>query len=491
MKQAKTGLQYQPLNVTKYETRFLRLLKRRNDDVLSYSLETGSLIDPPPYIALSYQWYPDVDPTKRDIIIVDGIQVPVTTSLSDALWYTTWSESSCRLVWADQICIDQCNIEERSQQVQQMGKIYASAYMVHAWLGGDSHDSDHAMDACLRAYVLSRRRPKETVQLSCQEKDAIAELVRRPYFERVWIIQELAKADWRRILCGNRACPWTGLEMALKQMWDHLPASSQVLMEALMSFRRRERLGRLAVPRMLLMQALLDSRRSLATEPRDKIYALLGMTRDGGEAVPAPHYNGCDAHIYTDVARHFITKQGHTAAILLAPRTEGRAGLPSWVPNWSRWYANIPPWIVSAVEADRESLGVFSRYEGDRKHVSVPGLRLETIKGCVHASSVGDLRAYGVGLSVAELRCFAMKIAWNKDGRARVVHRNAKSGDFVYRLENCILPVVLRGIGDETFKYVGEVYVDVKTDGYWSDFNGDENPARETQSQGKKAVTIY
>lgn len=479
------------MNVTRYETRFLRLLKRRDDGLLSYSLETGSLIDPPSYVALSYQWYPGMDPTKKDCITVDGIQVPVTWSLANALWYTTWAEPNCKLVWADQICIDQCNIEERSQQVQQMGKIYAGAYMVHAWLGAGSHDSNHAMDACLHAYGLSRRHPKETVQLSSQEKDAIAELVRRPYFERVWIIQELAKAEWRRILCGNRACPWTGLEMALEQMRDHLPASSQVLMEALVSFRRRERMGRLAVPRMLLMQALLDSRRSLATEPRDKIYALLGLTRDGGEAVPAPHYSGRDAHIYIDVARHFITKQGHTAAMLLAARTEGRAGLPSWAPDWSRWCADIPPWVVSAVEADRESLDVLPRYRGDRKHVSVPGVRLETIEGCVDASSVEDLRAYGVGLSIAEFGRFSMKIARNKDGRTRVVHRDAESGDFVYRLENCILPVVLRGvIGDETFKYVGEVYVDVKDDGYWSDFDGDQGPARETRSLRMTTVTI-
>lgn len=411
-------------------------------------------------------------------MLVDGVRVPITTSLADALWYTSWSTH--KLIWADQICINQCDVEERSHQVQQMGKIYASAFMVHVWLGSDSHDSDRAMDACLRAYDLSRRRPRETVQLSAQERDAIAALVRRPYFERVWIIQELAKADFRKILCGNRSAPWTGLEMALEQMAGHLPPASQVLTDALVSFRVRERLGRLAVPRMLLVRALVDSRRSLATEPRDKIYALLGLARDGGEVVPAPHYTCSDEHVYVDVARHFVARQGHTAAILLAARTEDRGRLPSWVPNWSRWCADIPPWVVSAVEAERESLDIYRRYRGSENRVTVPGLQLDIIRGCADASSVGDLRTYGVSLSIAELERFTMKIAWNEDRRAYVVHRDASPGDLIYRLENCMLPVVLKDAGDGNFRYVGEVYKDlVSTDNAhgqwaWGDNSKDE-----------------
>lgn len=449
-------LQYQPLNISKFETRFLRLLQRSDDGGLSYSLETGSLIDPPSYVTLSYQWYHGGDRTMKDSILVDGARVSVTTSLAEALWYTSWC--SKKLVWADQICINQRDGEERSQQVQQMGKIYASAFMVLVWLGSDSHDSDRAMDACQHAYDLSRRKPKETTQLSRQEMDAIAALIRRPYFERVWIIQELAKADYRKILCGNRTAPWTGLEMALEQMRGHLSPGSQMLMDALVAFRLRERQGRLAVPRMLLLKALLDSRRSFATEPRDKIYALLGLTRDGGEVVPAPHYTSSDAHIYTKVARHFIAKQGHTAAILLAARTEDRAGLPSWVPNWGRWCADIPPWVVSAVEAERESLDVFRRYKGDQHRVTVPGVPLETIAGCADTSSVGDLRKYNVDLSIAELERFSMKIAWDMQDKPRVVHRNAKPGDMIYRLENCTLPVVLRKIDDKGFTYIGEAH---------------------------------
>ena len=41
-------------------------------------------------------------------------------------------------IWADAICIDQSNLQERAQQVQMMGSIYRAARKVCAWLGEDA-----------------------------------------------------------------------------------------------------------------------------------------------------------------------------------------------------------------------------------------------------------------------------------------------------------------------------------------------------------------
>lgn len=473
---------YQPLDASKFETRFLRLVKASDDGQLIYALETGFLTHPPDYIALSYQWYPVQNQDQLTSITVNGVQVSVTASLAQALWHLAGFLPN--LMWADQLCINQNDHQERSQQVQQMGRIYAAAYMVHVWLGPASSNSDHAINACARAFALSRQHPEQVVELSASERDAIRDLVKRPYFERAWIIQELAKAEYRVIHCGNCYTPWTGLEKVLHKMRGLLPADSQVLMEALVSFRAQERQSRLAVPRMLLMQALLNSRRSLATEPRDKIYALLELTRDGNEVVPAPHYprncsepHACDdAHIFVDVARHFVVRQGHTASILLAARTKEREGLPSWVPNWARWTLHMPPWIEKAISADRESLDIFERYQGTRVSVTVPGILLEKIRGCAempYAGLSGRLREHGfIGedLSVAGFDWYSMKLAWNASKKPRVVHCNTREGDKIYRLENCILPVVLRDAGGGNVKYVGEVYRADMSDEFWTDF---------------------
>ncbi|KAL1393236.1 heterokaryon incompatibility protein-domain-containing protein [Phyllosticta capitalensis] len=487
---ATSQLQYKPLNASEYEARFLNPIGRSDAGLLSYKLETHSLTRPPEYVALSYVWYEkgNDDRTKSASIIVDGIHVSVTSSLAEALRYTSWPKARWkkknreRPVWADQICINQSDLEERGQQVQLMGKIYASAAGVHVWLGSASHDSDRAMEACRRLFEADKGRKKKQKEkdgnggdkLDAQEKDAIAALIKRPYFERVWIIQEIAKNDRRLLLCGDHTAQWTGLEKALEQLPQHArePSESLLLMNALMSFRLGELHGRLAMPRMLLMQALLESRRSRATEPRDKIYALLGLTRDGAEVVPAPHYTGGDALIYTQVARHFVKRQGHTAAILLAARTEERAGLPSWVPNWGHWSAEVPPWVMRAVKAERESLEIWRRYKVNQQRLTVPGVQLERIERCADAASVGDLRKYHVSLGIGELEYFSMKIALSAHGRPRVVHQNACPGDYICRLENCTLPVVLRRVSKDDFKYVGEVLREEKddTERYWADF---------------------
>lgn len=471
MADGNSTLQYQPLIPSKFETRFLKYSQVMDDGHLAYSLETGSLIQPLNYVALSYQWYSAGNREKNDSIIIDGTHVPITQSLADALWHLNshlqaFNQTS-RLIWADQICINQCDGDERATQVQQMGKIYAGAGMVYVWLGLASHDSDCAMSACSRAFGQTR------FELSGLERDAIANLVRRTYFERAWIIQEFAKARYRTILCGEYAVPWTGLERALGKMEGNLSADSQILMSALVSFRIRERESRLSAPRMLLIQALVDSRRSVATEPRDKIYALLGLTRDGSEVVPVPHYENPDTDVYIGVARHMIVTQGHTASMLLAARTEHRTGLPSWVPNWGSCLLDMPPWIEAAISAPRESIQS-NRETGIRDRVVVPGVLLEQITGCADAASLGNPRTFNVDMSSASLEKYRMKLAWSKAGRLRVVHQDSHVGDWVCRLTNSILPVVLRYITDTRFSYVGEVYRNDQSNEFWLDFKKGE-----------------
>ena len=46
-----------------------------------------------------------------------------------------------RVVWIDAICINQTDIEERSQQVEMMGLIYSKAVRNLIWLGEEDCDT--------------------------------------------------------------------------------------------------------------------------------------------------------------------------------------------------------------------------------------------------------------------------------------------------------------------------------------------------------------
>jgi Heterokaryon incompatibility protein (HET) len=95
------------------------------------------ITDATPYEALSYVWG---DPDNTLPITCDGKKLPITVNLSDALRKVRHVDQN-RIVWADAICINQKDLQERSLQVRMMDGIYKRAKNVLAWLGPD-HDGD-------------------------------------------------------------------------------------------------------------------------------------------------------------------------------------------------------------------------------------------------------------------------------------------------------------------------------------------------------------
>ncbi|KAJ9647155.1 hypothetical protein H2199_002141 [Coniosporium tulheliwenetii] len=105
------------------------------------TLSKASLSDKPVYGALSYVWG---DPSVTTPIIVNGVEVQVTTNLDSALRHIC-QERFPLILWVDAICINQEDLAERSQQVQLMGKIYSQAEGVMVWLGEAAEKSDLAL----------------------------------------------------------------------------------------------------------------------------------------------------------------------------------------------------------------------------------------------------------------------------------------------------------------------------------------------------------
>lgn len=89
------------------------------------------LEDAPSYEALSHVWD---DPTNTVEMICGQRRLSITVNLRDAIRRFRY-KNECRVLWADAICIDQRNIEERGKQVQLMGMIYWKAERVLVWLG--------------------------------------------------------------------------------------------------------------------------------------------------------------------------------------------------------------------------------------------------------------------------------------------------------------------------------------------------------------------
>ncbi|KAK3318730.1 heterokaryon incompatibility protein-domain-containing protein [Apodospora peruviana] len=106
-----------------------------------------------------------------------------------------------RVLWVDAICINQEDNEEKGHQVQAMARIYVIAACVIVWLGKAADESDEALQVLDEA-AENAQEGRQHSPISESSQQAIFTLLERPWFQRVWILQEVATARNVVIKCG-------------------------------------------------------------------------------------------------------------------------------------------------------------------------------------------------------------------------------------------------------------------------------------------------
>jgi hypothetical protein len=184
------------------------------DLIQKIDLTQASLGEVSPYEAVSYVWGEEENP---DFIVLCGCRFAVTRNLAEALRYLRYPGSN-RLLWVDAICINQYDEEEKEAQVMSMHRIYQFAKRVIAWLGPPDEYSGLAYSVMI---LMQKRHIKSasaviTSQVSKEgvsnEDDAFRMLMRRPYWTRAWIVQEMMSAQSLVIQCGSAVVPYARLE---------------------------------------------------------------------------------------------------------------------------------------------------------------------------------------------------------------------------------------------------------------------------------------
>jgi len=115
--------------------RLLVLHAGTDDDPLRCSLCESNIDTSPKYEALRYEWGPR---TSRVPITCNDRSVSITADAAAAL--RLFRSAGDKMLWMDQLCINQKNIDERREQVQLMYKIFGGASRVLMWLGPDSRN---------------------------------------------------------------------------------------------------------------------------------------------------------------------------------------------------------------------------------------------------------------------------------------------------------------------------------------------------------------
>ena len=378
--------QYTPLDPSGNEIRLLHLLPDEHHDAPRILLKHCRLTDDdvPDYEALSYTWGDAKILMNVAVGRYGGMLISVTENLATALPYLR-KKTSTRVLWIEAICVDQRNLKERGQQVSLMPALYSRAHAVVVWLGQSTDDSNLAVDGL---EILASKSPEDwsasipfhpsnkgrAAKLPLTEGHwrALHDLFKRPWFGRLWVVQEVRLGGERVVMqCGERLLPWSSFTRAELSILHLEPSEDgSILPLSSMALYR---------PGMTKLYELLHKTKSLkCQDPRDKVYALLSLCADIGTSLQAD-YTKSLLEVYTDVACKYVELKGklHFFRDITSPTKI--CGLPSWVPDWSakeRTFPLRPQYAaaysrMSCLHASRTELGLQGRLIDTVKDVCV------------------------------------------------------------------------------------------------------------------------
>jgi hypothetical protein len=322
------------------EIRIMHVRPGRMTDPIQCRLQVHNLQQTPDadYWALSYARGSTSCP---DTLLVNDCSFDITYNLSSALRHIR-DRTKRVTIWADAVCINQSDYQERSRQIRQMSSIYRSAARVIIWLGDSNETTDAAMD-----YIRYKMRGGES-----SNDASVMELFCRPWWTRIWVIQEAASARHDPVIrCGKEEIPWSSLHLLQMKVpfagwmqfvmgiraWRHDADGIDKPLQSPHALAQREMF--FGVVDRLRNGSFLSWRDAFAlgyimksTDPRDLTYALIGLFDNQGVLPLVPDYHKDPHEVSCEAAAASLRlPEGLDTLALTASSTQGN--LPTWVPD--------------------------------------------------------------------------------------------------------------------------------------------------------------
>jgi hypothetical protein len=407
---------YKPLP---HASGYLRVLTLHAGNVLEpirCTLQTVSLDEKPPYDALSYTWG---DPTATKSIEVDGVSIHVTSNLEQALRHMRDRKADL-VLWVDAICINQLDATEKSHQVALMGRIYSECAQVRIWLGCDtmqcrlvrssspsSNETDDdlvgvdpftiirmlANDQHIHEWPCFQTQDDSEPRAVVYKPDdnfsmmweGFLAVIQSPWWTRMWTVQEtiLPRAGrlhldtWTTSLqtitnCGQ--CYYNRLwEQCCQNAISQLP---HIIKTAMTEFgvvagsfdedRARDDEGNLLHDNLHGQHLAYGFR--VCEDPRDKVYALLGIIDD---QFLTPNYIMSEEEVFFQATYRMLCREDGTLNSLTGPQCGPKTG------KWATWVRDFDA-PLTRMDADiaytRYALCNYDFFDASDGHKSAPAL---------------------------------------------------------------------------------------------------------------------
>lgn len=343
--------------------------------------------------------------------------------------------------WIDAICINQHDLQEKNEQVSVMDRIYSQATFVTIWLGRDDGTGSFVSDTICKLFNLAGKmehqgdidfEPYKSMDPStCQQMGlpyisdvewlSLAALYLRQQFRRLWCLQEAVLREDVVMYLGEHHVPWDEFMMVTEKLhiWQRkyaVPPSSRFRPFYTAAIESEAHLiSELRMRRMLdhntdkkrkqwfqhtkrfwrgegqkcqipLLEMVLSTITFECSDPRDHIYALVGLCKDHPES-PAIKIDYAKPweEVYTDVMRACLNSERESSLKVVAfirdSANYNNENLPSWVLHFGQ--AGISPFWQLHKAAAGEYSASWNKTRGSsgrENELVLEGIRVDTIK---------------------------------------------------------------------------------------------------------------
>ncbi|KAL9599043.1 MAG: hypothetical protein Q9219_004077 [cf. Caloplaca sp. 3 TL-2023] len=349
---------YSPIDSFRSQIRLLKLKKALfRADIVECDLVTTSLGQDEKFKALSYHWGSN---ELNDVMICNGKIIHISKSLNLALKaFRESSHTKDSLLWADAVSIDQSNESEKSEQIPLMRRIYTEASACFVYLGEADRLVTQGLDLMLRLSILQDYLKTPENQGMASTDEVLELLPRRvhtcwaeymklltlPWFSRTWTLQEISLSGQALLGIGRYVIDWKPFELSLNLLQEqHLftrvgPRPNYVLSGAnnFLKIQKIRQISKSPNPSSALINVLRATRHFKVSDPKDKIFAVLGLVGElpnelksiidyklsAGEVYHrAAFWMLCNPNPFQVLAHAGLQRQGYLF------------DLPSWVPDW-------------------------------------------------------------------------------------------------------------------------------------------------------------
>lgn len=320
---------YKPLDIDREEIRLL-VLPCAGSNSQKYEFIHVSLLTNTKYEALSYAWG---ELPANKTITIDQTDYYVRDNLFAAL-EALRLRSRRRHLWVDAVCINQEDFDERNGQVALMSQIYAKADEVIVWLGIAGRDYWGAMvlldslgNPETSAKELSRSISEHAAVAHVKFWTELSLLCHRPYWQRLWIIQEVVLASKIKAHCSSLIFDWERLDWVFRRMNTIQETATNLyvgtslagggdkgyfsLLQTLEAIRnsvpsRLSKRRQEIKERVPLLDLFLTHSEALCTDQRDRFFGLYSLAKDCcTKATPADYRKSFFETISMVTLHHF------------------------------------------------------------------------------------------------------------------------------------------------------------------------------------------